>query len=175
MSHIFIFIAVALFFGIVAALCKSSEINDKIKKYNIRSAGEWQMKYLGGILQVIAYQPTDSILIIDESTNSLCFLSTEGVLGSKDGVKDILIRIPLEKIQSISAETKESLSAGKMLLIGIYALALKDKENYLRVSYTNDIGETENALFATSVANVVAQIIMQKRYEILKTNHPIPA
>ena len=77
--------------------------------------------------------------------------------------------IPMENIKSATVETKESLSAGKMLLVGVFAFAFKNKTKYLKITYTNDIQEEANALFEEQFSDSIAQKIMNKRYNLIKS------
>ena len=156
------------------SIAKVHDFEKKLKQYNIRSGGLWYVKYLGGFYHRTAIYPGIEALIIDDNTKSLCFFSCEKEETQPD-IPEVIIWIPLDRIESASVETKESLSVAKLLLAGIVAFALKNKEKFFKLSFKNDIDEIENAIFVSNNADVIAQTIMQSRYEAIKQAQVISA
>jgi len=75
--------------------------------------------------------------------------------------------IDLVDISEISEETKESLTLGRFIMVGVLAFAFKKKENYLRITFRNGIGEMSTIIFETPKANNISQVITKKRYDYI--------
>lgn len=78
--------------------------------------------------------------------------------------------VNLDDITEISQETQESLSLGRFLMVGVLAFALKKKQDYIRISFKNGIGEISTLIFESSKAAWIAQVINQKRYDFIANN-----
>jgi hypothetical protein len=61
--------------------------------------------------------------------------------------KKVLWVMPYNKIKSLNIETGERVTATRMLLVGIYAFALKKKDRYLVVSFEDHNGMLQNPVF----------------------------
>jgi len=73
-----------------------------------------------------------------------------------------------EDIAEACEETEKSITLGRMLLVGVFALALKKKTHYLRITFKDDTGGSNNLLFECKEARFIAQKVMQERYKRLK-------
>lgn len=147
--------------SLVVILFKAKDTGDKLKERNIKAELMWNVKYLGGIQSFVIDKPTDCLIIIDNK-NTLFVM-----------IDDIKEHIELNNIKNATAETKESLSVSKLVLVGIFAFALKDKTNYLKLTYINDIGEEANAIFEANNSNLIAQTVMNRRYQAIKDQNMI--
>lgn len=120
--------------------------------------------YLGGIPTFTSTSPEDVELYINNTIGQVEVFST------KDGISEI---IPYIKIKSVTCETKESLSAARMLLFGIFAFALKAKNNYFKITYINDINEEANVIFEADSSPSLVQQITNARYNYIKTKQSL--
>lgn len=73
-------------------------------------------------------------------------ITDRGIIFLKDAEKGIF-SIPYEDMVSVSIETKESLTATRVILAGILAPLWKKKEPFVLIQMKNDIGETSPVAF----------------------------
>lgn len=119
----------------------------------------YDVKYLGGHVEFIISSPTIGKVGIGESN-----------IGYIAEYNEINFKISYADIVEATEESKESITLGRFIMIGILALALKKKTKYLRIAYKNDIGEMNNVIFETADAHYLAQKINQSRYQYIKAN-----
>lgn len=62
-------------------------------------------------------------------------------------VRELGLTIPYNQLQNVQTMTKESLTAGRMLLVGIYAFALKKRTNYLVITFNDVVGIEQSPAF----------------------------
>ena len=78
------------------------------------------------------------------------------------GNTETRIDIPYHKITDFGLATKEQLTVTRMLLVGIFAFALKKKEQYLYIKYSDPLGFQLNPVFGefvgASIENVSSQM-----------------
>lgn len=77
------------------------------------------------------------------------------------GHAETRIDIPYHKISDFGLATKEQLTVTRMLLVGILAFALKKKERYLYVKYTDSLGFELNPVFGEFVGAPITNISSQ--------------
>jgi hypothetical protein len=159
--YVLITAGVIIVIGLGAALIRAKDTGDRLQEENISAELVWNVKYLGGIQSFIIDKPTDALIIVD--TKNIVFVM----------IDDLKEQIELNNIKNATVETRESLSASKLVLVGIFAFALKDRTNYLRLTYINDIDEEANAIFEASNGNLIAQTIMNKRYQVIKEQREV--
>jgi hypothetical protein len=94
-----------------------------------------------------------------------------------------VFNIPYESMTKISIETKESLTATRVILTGIFAPLWKKKKPFILIEMKNDIGETSNVFFGFDPASGFDsysswsterwfQAISEQRYNWFKSKMP---
>jgi hypothetical protein len=98
------------------------------------------------------------------------FITDKRVIFSKAS-ENRIFSIPYEDIVDISTETKERLTATRVVLTGLIAFAWKKKEKFLLIEFKNDIGETSKVGFGFSKSDPEswptirwAEVITKQRY-----------
>lgn len=76
-----------------------------------------------------------------------------------EGRKEKIFDIPVSTIKNCTVETKESLTVGRMLLVGLLAWALKKNKQYIRIEFSNELSESNNVVFYAVFNNETAKII----------------
>lgn len=151
---------------LVVSVARQQDKEEKINKFEKQLADNengiilvdtYEASYLGGHPSQIVENPIKGILGI--SDGKLGFESTHS--------ESIDFTIFLEDVLQVSAETRESLTVGRLLLEGVLTFALKKKDKFLRINFKNDLGETSLIIFETPKANWLAQKLKQKRYRYL--------
>ncbi|MDE1852202.1 MAG: hypothetical protein KGI38_00460 [Thaumarchaeota archaeon] len=69
--------------------------------------------------------------------------------------------IPYSSITSIESKTQEEVSAGRMLLVGLWALAWKKKKIFMVLRFADDVGLSHDMVF--DLENI--QQVQPKIYE----------
>lgn len=83
-----------------------------------------------------------------EKTDVSLVLTNDMILIKEiSGIESVRIEIPYKKISDFGVVTKEPLTLGRMLLVGILAFALKKEEQYLYVKFLDSLGFENNPLF----------------------------
>jgi hypothetical protein len=100
------------------------------------------VSYLGGHPPFGAPFTDGSMIVTDRS---IIFL--------KDVEKGIFT-IPYEDMVSVSTETKESLTATRVILVGIFAPLWKKKEPFVLIQMKNEIGETSPVAFGFTLVGM---------------------
>ncbi len=138
---------------------KSSTYQNLKREYN-------NVKYLGG------HPLIDVSKVID---GSLYLLNNE-IRYTDNFNKKELFKIPLNDIKNCCMETKESITATRLLLTGIFAFALKKKRKYIRVEFKNELNDTNNLILTANNVNQIISDINKTRLNNKRnknTNLPI--
>ena len=146
---------------------KKSEFHDSLvgnsQKDGDSKVETYNVDYLGGHPSTIVKSPLSGTISI--SPCRIGFIANY--------FPDLNFAINLDDITEISQETQESLSLGRFLMVGVLAFAFKKKQDYIRISFKNGIGEISTLVFESSKAGWVAQVINQKRYNFIANNKNI--
>jgi len=78
--------------------------------------------------------------------------------------------IPYKEITAVESDTAERLSIGRMLLVGIFAFALKKKDKFLKITCKDETGFENNIIFGKLKADEWKGIISRARYNALQNN-----
>jgi hypothetical protein len=97
-----------------------------------------------------------------------------------------IFKIPYDDMVSVSMETKESLTATRVILVGILAPLWKKKEPFVLIQMKNDIGETSPVAFGFTTVGLGHpsypawttqqwfQVISEQRYNWFKNKKKSP-
>lgn len=159
---IVVMIAIIIFGGFVLAVFRfvgNSNLAQDLESENITVSLFLDGKYLGGIPVFTISEPEDMRIILDNEHGNMLIISND------EKEREL---IPYSNIKSVTQETKESLSATRILLVGLLAFALKSKTKYYKICYINDIGEEYNVVFESNFSEKYVQKILNNRYDYLK-------
>ncbi|MFW6030405.1 MAG: hypothetical protein ACOCRO_09150 [Halanaerobiales bacterium] len=132
---------------------QKSFINNFKDKHNIVEQFE-NVKYIGGHpLVSISNTVRGNLYIMEKAITYVDTIKTEE-----------LFSISLKDITKCSLETKESITATRMLLTGILAFALKKRKEYIRIQFKNKLNDFDNIIFSYSgnSADIIAKINKQR-------------
>jgi hypothetical protein len=110
------------------------------------------------------------------SSNGDMVITDKGIIFSNAGEKRIF-KIPYEDMVDISTETKESLTATRIVLTGLLAPLWKKKKPFILIGMKNDIGEISKVGFGFSEPGLGSsfwptsrwfQVISEQRYNWFK-------
>lgn len=154
---IVIFLSVA-----ITVFVKAWDAN--VQKQNLEKQGTkvssmFIATYLGGIPSFNITSPCDASIVLDDNIGIISIVCNDE--------KEL---ISYNNVKTISNETKESLSALRLLAIGIFAFAFKSKTNYFRITYTNDINEEVTIVFQSNSSPAIVSKILNHRYNYLQSN-----
>lgn len=115
---------------------KSNDRKNFIKSYDL-------VDYLGG-------HPLIDVSKVKEGT---LFIFSEKITFADTQNDKELFFIRIDDINNCSVETKESLTATRILLTGIFAWALKKNKSYVRVDFKNQLSNSNNVIFYPKTNN----------------------
>jgi len=64
-----------------------------------------------------------------------------------EGLLFVTFEVPLKDIENLELMTKKEITAGRVFLLGVLALAYPEEKKYLKLTYKNKIGLTESPVF----------------------------
>lgn len=113
-------------------------------------------QYCGGHPQIVASGLLEADIAIDNS--SFAFL-TAGKY----------VKVSYQSVISASSETEKSLTASRLLTLGIFAFAFKKKDMFLKIDLKDDVVGNIAIIFKTTNgkftnADYISQLIMSKLY-----------
>lgn len=78
--------------------------------------------------------------------------------------------ISYKEITAVESDTAEHLTLGRMLLVGVFSLAWKKKDKFLKVSYKDNTGFQNEVVFGKLNADEWKGIISRARYNAMQNN-----
>lgn len=148
----FILFILSLYFQNEKAEHKKKYETEILKEEKIINDYE-KVKYLGGHPLVEISNTTDgNLYLLSDEIRYVDFIT-----------KKELFRIPLEDIKGCTAETKESITATRILMTGIFAFALKKQKKYVRIEFKNKLSDSNNIIMTNSNVNKIISDINKRR------------
>ncbi|MGA2885224.1 MAG: zinc ribbon domain-containing protein [Halobacteriota archaeon] len=93
-------------------------------------------------------------------------------------VPELGLTIPYNRLRNVQSMTKESLSAARMLLVGIYAFAWKKNKVYLVITFIDEAGVEQNPVFdvegISGIQPFLYQQMLKARTLEPATPQPVP-
>jgi hypothetical protein len=80
-------------------------------------------------------------------------------------IPEMNLTIPYNKLTNVQKMTQEKISALRLFLVGIFALAWKKKKEFLVISYRDDAEIEHSMVFDTKEIDNVTPLLYQKMIE----------
>lgn len=77
-------------------------------------------------------------------------------------VPELGLTIPYNQLRNVQSMTKESLSAARMFLVGLYAFAWKKNKVYLVITFNDEIGIEQNPTFDVDNISEIQPFLYQQ-------------